>query len=207
MKRRGVIVLAGGHGFRMGGTNKAFMPLGNKPLIAHVVDRALNVSDSVAVVVGKDCDESRYTSLLSSSIRIEKDAVMGKGPVAGILRGMKSLEVDYALVLPCDVPFINPNVLRHLFEKAVGADLAIPIWPNGYMEPLQAVYNSAPTIEAAEGALERDELSILHVMNRLRKVVQVHIEDIRRIDPGLLTFFNINTPRDLWKAHQYLKTR
>jgi len=199
----GALILAGGKSKRMK-ENKALIKLGAKPLLLHVTERIRGLTQETVVVIGKNDNLADYKSFLPSSVTILKDTVTGMGPLAGILTGMQKMRSEYAVILPCDSPFIKKEVLTYLFKMAQGADAAIPRWPNGNIEPLHAVYRVSATIPAAKAALERRELFILDMIKRLDRVVYVGTEEIRKIDEELMTFFNINTQEDLILAEKLI---
>lgn len=202
---RGAIVLAGGRSERFGG-NKALIKLGKKPLLLHVIDRLSGLVSETAVVIGARDDVGRYTPLLPPTAIVLKDVAEGMGPLAGILRGMQGIRSNCVLVLPCDSPFVNGEVLAYLFESLGGSDAAIPRWPNGNVEPLHAVYRASSAAPAAREALERGELLIVDMIKRLEKVVYVDTETIKVLDPGLMTFFNINSRGDLEAARGLMES-
>lgn len=195
----GVLVLAGGRSERLK-ENKALIRLGGKPLLLHVVERVLDLTNEIIVAVGKNDELSAYTRILPPTVIVVKDAVEGKGPLAGIFAGMKSMRSKYALVLSCDSPFIKKEVLMYLLHKVQKADAAIPQWSNGNIEPLHAGYKICSALTATETALEKSELFIRDMIKRLGKVIYVSTEEIRKLDPTLITFFNINSPEDLKAA-------
>jgi len=118
----------------------------------------------------------------------------------GILTGCKRARAEYVAVVPCDAPFLNPKILVELFKRAEGHDAAIPRWPNGYLEPLHSIYRRQAVIDVAQELMRRGSRSILRLIESLRDVVYVSIEELKLIDERLLTFFNVNTPRDLLMA-------
>lgn len=93
-----------------------------------------------------------------------------------------------------------------MFDRARGADAAIPQWPNGYIEPLHAVYKVSPALSAAEKAMGEGRLTIRAMIAGLGKVVYVGTDELRRFDPELSTFFNINSQKDLRTAVKMLRT-
>ena len=120
LEREGIIILAGGSGLRMGKVVKALVNLNNKPLITYVVDKALKVSTNIGVVIGKNYDQNMFRKVIPSFIPIWKDELEGKGPVVGLLTGMKKLEATYIAALSCDIPFLNPEALKVLFKEIKG---------------------------------------------------------------------------------------
>lgn len=198
------IILAGGRGGRIGGP-KPLMELGGRALISYVLDAASEVSDEIVVVVGEE--EGHLENLLPRKARIARDLTRGGGPLIGVYSGLTHLRSEYAVVLPCDSPFINTEVLKYLIGRAEGADAAVPLWPNGYIEPLHSVYNVPAALEAGKAAIEAEKLRVHSMIERLKETVYVPVEELRRFDPGLLTFFNINSGEDLKRAEAILRRR
>src|SRR5665213_1048945 len=79
------VILAGGRSQRMGGRDKALLPLAGKPLLAHVVDR---LAGQVApVVINANGDPSRFDEF---RLPTTSDTIPGfVGPLAGIVSGMQ----------------------------------------------------------------------------------------------------------------------
>ena len=67
------------------------------------------------------------------SARVILDELEGQTPIVGLLSGLHATRAEYAFLSACDTPFIEPNVVRVLFEAATGTDGAIP--SNGELEP------------------------------------------------------------------------
>jgi molybdopterin-guanine dinucleotide biosynthesis protein A len=197
----GTLILAGGRGDRIGG-KKALLNLRGKTLISYVIESALQFSDEIFVVVEKEEDIKDLDQL--SQVSIVSDILPGKGPLVGIYSGLKHLLSEYSVVLPCDSPFIKVNVIRYLIEKAQGFDAAVPIWPNGYVEPLHSVYRVKATLRAAEEALEEGKLRVHSMVERLNKVVYISTEDLKKFDQRLISFFNINSEADLGVAEDLI---
>lgn len=203
---RGALILAGGKSRRIK-RNKALIKLKNKALLLHVIEKVLGLVSEIVVVIGKNDNRRRYASILPLNVTILKDIIHDKGPLAGIFTGMQNMRSKYVVVLPCDLPFIKKEVIKYLFDKAEGADAAIPRWTNMNIEPLHAVYKLSSATPAAETALRMKELFILDMIKRLGKVIYVSIDDIKKIDEKLMTFFNINNQEDLMIAKKLIRTK
>lgn len=199
VKKRGIIVLAGGLGLRMGGKNKSLIKLKDKTMIEHVVEKALKVSKNIGISIKKNQNPKTLKKIFPN-LPIWRDESFKDGPLTGIITGMKKLNAKYVIVLSCDTPFVNPEVLRYLFKKVRGFDAAIPVWPNGFLEPLQAVYKTKSFLPLAIDALKKSDFSIFNVVKKLRDPLFIPVEAFKVIDPDLKTFFNINTFKDLEKA-------
>lgn len=200
---RGAVILAGGKGSRFGG-NKHLRKLGDKPLLLHVIERASTVAEEVLVVLKHDDTIESYRNLLPSNVNLILDSAESEAPLVGIMTGAKASTSEYSAFLSCDLAFVNPGALGYLFDQAERVDAAIPEWPDGLLEPLHAVYRTRGLANAAEAALEAHEYRNIAVARRLKEVKHVPVEEIKRFDPELLTFFNANTPEDLAKAEKIL---
>ena len=196
---RGGLVLAGGLSTRMG-VRKSLLTLNSKPFIAIITETLLKVADEVVVAIGYSDDPTTYSNVLPRSIRVIKDEVEGHTPLIGILTGLSHMHSTYSAILSCDLPFTRSQVLELLFKRADEFDAAIPQWPTGRIEPLHAIYRVNPTKEAARKAFSSGGLKNTDMIESLTRVNYVHVDEIRPLDPQLLSFFNINIPQDLKKA-------
>ena len=131
------IVLSGGMSRRMG-QDKGSMIIQEKPMILHILER-LNYKINDATIVLNDAERiADYQSLLNQycdgdiesnfdySLDFVEDEVKGKGPISGIMTGLKNIKTDYALVLPCDSPFIseeNIDAMFKLLEENLESDI------------------------------------------------------------------------------------
>ena len=121
------IVLSGGMSRRMG-QDKGSMIIQEKPMILHILER-LNYKINDATIVLNDAERiTDYQSLLNQycegkiednfdySVEFVEDEIKGKGPISGIMTGLKNIKTDYALVLPCDSPFISEENIDAMFK-------------------------------------------------------------------------------------------
>ncbi len=200
---RGAVILAGGRGTRIGG-NKHLRNLHGKPLVLHVVERASVIADEVLVVLKNDENPEMYRSILPSNVKLVLDSMQSDAPLVGIISGGRAAAFEYAAFLSCDLALLNPQVLDYLFRQADGWDAVIPRWPDGLLEPLHAIYRTKTAATAAEDALKAQEFRNIAVAKRLDKVKYVDVGELKRYDPNLLTFFNVNTAEDLVKAERLL---
>jgi molybdopterin-guanine dinucleotide biosynthesis protein A len=202
----GVIILAGGKSSRMQ-SNKVFLKIKGEPLVKHVVRVTSRISNHIILAIGKHDKEENYASILPKSVKIIHDKTEKKAALYGMITGLETIETDYAVILAVDTPFININVIKQLQIEAQGFDVAIPVWPNGNIEPLYAVYNVATTIWAFKKAVEEGENRIKDVINKLKHINYVSVENFKDLDANLNCFFNINTPKDFKIAEQILNRK
>ena len=194
---RSCVILAGGAGRRIG-SEKAFLEFCGSTMIERTVEIVGEVVDDV-VVVARDADQLKRLRHLAPEARLTCDPIQGFGPVAGLAAGMAEVEGERSLAVACDLPFLNPDVLELLFDLAEGYDAAIPVWDEGLIEPLHAVYRADTMARACEDALARGLRRIRAPLEGL-SVRSVSVELLRPPDPELLSFFNLNTEEDLDEA-------
>lgn len=197
------IILAGGFSSRFG-QDKGLLQLGGKPLVRHVLDSMQSVVDERIIVVSSGAQAGKYAKVVSPGCRVLVDSAELHGPLAGVLTGFEAASGEYSLLLPCDTPFVSPDVLSLLAELCINRNAAIPRWPNCYIEPLQAVYRTKPAAEATAKALCTGEVNMQAMVNKLLGIRYVSTLVIEQLDNGLRTFFNINTLLDLKKAETML---
>ncbi|MBX5320380.1 MAG: molybdenum cofactor guanylyltransferase [Candidatus Bathyarchaeota archaeon] len=200
---KSAIILAGGFSKRFG-SDKGLVPLVNKPLIRHVLDAVSGIVEEEIVVVSSKEQAEKFAKVLSVNVKVVVDKSSLQSPLVGALTGFEIAVGEYALLLPCDAPLVSRYALSLLLDLCVGKNAVIPRWPNGYVEPLHAVYQVKPALEAAENALKKGRLDMRSMIERLRRIRYVSTLVFQQLDPELKMFFNINTPLDLKRAELML---
>lgn len=134
------IILSGGMSRRMG-EDKGSMIIQGKPMILHILERLNGKINDAVIVLNNQERINSYNELLNAYVPVEieenftyslgfiEDEVKDKGPVAGIMTGLKNIKTDYALVLPCDSPFISEDNIKTMFdllESSEYTDAVIP---------------------------------------------------------------------------------
>jgi molybdopterin-guanine dinucleotide biosynthesis protein A len=185
-------------GSRLGYREKALININRKTLIALIIERLEKVVDSIIISVRDRAQGELLKAALTREYRFAYDNHSNTGPMSGILSGLSACEDEYCFIAACDMPFINENVVRLLFRRSENYDAAIPRWEDGFLEPLHAVYRCVPMIHETRKAIERGETIILAPVFKM-KVNYVQIDDVRKLDPALRTFININTNDDIEK--------
>jgi molybdopterin-guanine dinucleotide biosynthesis protein A len=201
---RSAIVLAGGFSSRFG-QDKGLLELADKPLIRHVTDAIDPLVDEVVVVTKSRERVLEYSNVLVADVQFVVDVCEARSPLIGALTGFGSAHGKYSLLLPFDTPFISEQVVSLLFELCQGKTAVIPRWPNGYIEPLNAVYHTKLALEAAENAVTEGKMKVRALIEKLQGVRYISTIAIQQLDPELLTFFNVNTPADLNRAMTLIK--
>jgi len=193
------ILLCGGKGTRMG-RDKGSVILNGEPMITHVIKTLENITDEIIVVLGNKKQLRDYQEILSDKInfnkylRIYTDKIEDQGPMMGILTGILEVSSDYALVLPCDSPFIEKSFVLKMFELAEENefDAIVPVWDDGRIEPLHSVYkkNIVKVIESLLDEGIRDVRSLIESLD-------VKYINVKMLDKTNRSFKNINTMEDI----------
>ena len=181
------VVLAGGKSTRYG-TNKAFVEIQG----IRLVERTIRVMGSVfqrLLIVTNTPDEFAYLDL-----PMVEDLIKGFGPLGGIYTGLEAIDDEAGFFVACDMPFLRENFLRHMVSLRGDHDAVVPRvrW---MVEPLHALY-AKQCLPAIRESIHSREYQILKFFQKI-KVRYVEEEEIRRVDPDLKSFFNINRPEDL----------
>lgn len=136
----------------------------------------------------------------ASRVEIVTDVYPGRGPLGGIYTGLLHAQSDLALVVGCDMPFLNAKLISLMLDLADGFDVVAPRLGNGYIEPLHTVYAKTCLIKM-RSRIESGQLSIWSVLRELH-TRYMETEEYLPLDPRMLSFFNINTLKDLERANQ-----
>ena len=185
------IILAGGQSRRMG-RDKALIDFQGQPIILHVMI-ALRLLTNDIVVVSNRSDV--YGSLGAPlGARVVADYDPPCGPLGGIAAGLQAMKSELAIVVACDMPFLNVDLLRWLIDQAVGYDAVVPQMGTEY-EPLHAIYR----LTCANSIVQRINQGDRRVISFFADVRLHAIEEAawRTIDPTGRSLVNLNTPGDL----------
>ena len=118
IKQCAVIILAGGKSSRLGKA-KQLLPFGDKTLLEHAADIALSSGlRPVIVVLGYDKEEMSE-KLTGLDLRLINNEGWEEGMASSIRCGINELiqsfpQVDGAVIMVCDQPFVSPALLNHL---------------------------------------------------------------------------------------------
>ena len=172
------------------GTSKALLPFGPETMLQRVVRLLGEVVTPIVAVAAP----SQELPDLSTDVIVTRDAREGRGPLEGLLAGLKALpeDIDAAYVTSCDVPLLVPGFVAQMLDLARGYDAAV-MEVEGFLHPLSAVYRRT-TLPHVESLLAADRLrpAFLFEAVRTRRVNPSEMT----ADPSLDTLRNLNTPED-----------
>jgi molybdopterin-guanine dinucleotide biosynthesis protein A len=196
------VIVGGGRSTRMGETEKTVVEVAGTPLIRRVADRLLEATDELVVNCRADQRAAIEDALEGLDPAFAIDDPPDRGPVAGIGTGLEAAETEYAAVVSADLPFLDPDIVAYLFERAAGHDAAVPR-PGEWFEPLHAVYRAEPVAAACERTLEEENPRILEPLSRIDRVI---VDRAELLEHGSLdSFEGVDTPEDVAWASERLR--
>ncbi|MFC6298475.1 molybdenum cofactor guanylyltransferase MobA [Pseudomonas sp. CCM 7893] len=178
-----ILLLAGGRGQRMGGQDKGLLDWHGQPLIAHLHHLVRPLTDDLIISCNRN--QPRYAPYADQLIG--DDSPDFPGPLAGIRAGLAVARHPHLLVLPCDVPHIDEQLLVDLREAAQrNPQQPLMVRHGDFWEPLLCVIPTGlrDDIERAWQAGERSPRQIMLALG-------AKALDCPANDPRLA---NLNTP-------------
>ncbi len=195
VNRTGLILL-GGMATRAGGRAKYLFEYEGETFLHRQIRVLSSVTDEI-ILSCRDEDQAREVTA-SYSYPCVIDTKMGTGPVEGIRSGLSHARGELIIVVACDMPLISAAVIEDLFVRIGDADVAIPEWESGHLEPLHAVYRRDALVWFFSHHTARKIRDITDLLSR--RIIPV--SEIKMFDPDLKTFTNIN---DLQEFSSLLK--
>lgn len=181
------IVLAGGQSSRMG-QDKALLPIQGVPLLQLVYGNAIALCDQVYVVTPWP---ERYQNLLPASCQFIQEVPPAQGPLVGFSQGLAQVETDWVLLLACDLPRLQVEVLQ---DWAGGLDsvknevIALLTHQSKGWNPLCGFYRRS-CLPALTDFINQGGRSFQHWLGQ-------HPVQVLPL-PDAQMLFNCNTPADL----------
>ena len=195
------IILCGGQSRRMG-RDKGSMIIHNQPMIKYILSTLNNEIDEAVIVLNDRDRIVKYSEFInpddySYEIRFIEDKIKNKGPISGILTGLENINSEYAIVFPCDSPYVTKNTVQTLFSEIEENVQAIVPYHDDEnklktSEPLHSIYNRNITPLISE-LISEDSLHIKGVIEKIdTKFVLIDNKKMLKKE-----FRNLNRPEDL----------
>lgn len=194
------IIIAGGHGSRMGGVDKCLLEIGSKTILSHITEKLTQQTSVIYLNINGNSQRfSEYNLPL-----ITDQTIPSIGPLGGLKSAMRFLSTQNTpptkiLTVASDCPFLPPNLLQKLLESSGQNNdvtychsnnrdhFITALWPTQLLPPLSEFIDSG-------GRSVGKFISTLQ-----NRKVHFQYDDV---DP----FFNINTVEQLQKANNLFKS-
>jgi len=205
MSQFSVLINAGGKSARMG-SDKAFADLGGQPMIQYIIEQTADLGEQI--IIANDPDRSAGLGL-----PVVTDLLPDKGALGGLYTAVQTANQPYAIVLACDMPFVNRPLLDYMMGLAPDFDAVVPrIIPAGSepgaraeAEPFRAIYGKT-CLEPIRNALAAGKMRMISFYGDINlRWVEEH--EIKQYDRELLTFKNCNTPEELEEIREIWEKR
>ncbi len=133
------LVLSGGRGRRMGGMDKGLVPYQGRALVLYALDALRAHTDRILVNANRNI--GAYQDL-GYPVVSDPDPDF-RGPLSGVLAGMRAASGGWMLTVPCDMPKVTGEILLRLLDARECEDVALLIAHDG--ERLQPLLMLAST--------------------------------------------------------------
>ena len=193
------LILAGGKSRRMG-LDKRFLEVGGQALLARTIAVCETLFEDIMIVaaVPETSIETRHTVI--------HDIIPDCATLGGIYTGLTHASLDYGFVVACDMPWLQPDLVKFLVEllhepQEASYDIIIPK-PQSGLQPTHAVY-SKRCLPFLKEMLDRRDLRVQGLCDCGNVSVRyVSRDEIQPFDPHGRAFVNLNTPEDFEDARR-----
>ena len=191
------LILAGGRATRMGGNDKGLLPVNGRPMVLHVMKLLRPQVDSLYINANRN--QAIYADLTGCPI-IEDGIGDFAGPLAGMASALAYSESPYLVCVPCDSPFLAPDLVSRLHRELQAQQAEIAMASLG--DKLQPVFAllSCHLLDSLRVFLESGGRKILHWYYQHHLVV-VDFSDRAEM------FENINSPDEQLRIEQVFRQR
>jgi len=191
------VILSGGLSTRYDGTEKALLKVGGVRILDRIYDIYRQLFEEIILVTNSP------EKFLDWDLLIVSDLFPIRSSLTGIHAGLFYMTNPFAFISACDTPFLKKELVEAVIGKIEAQiDIVMPETAAGF-EPLCAAY-SKRCLQPAQHHLEQQKLKITKTFRKSR-IKTISEKVLRKIDPDLESFFNINTPDDLKRAEEMLK--
>jgi len=188
------VILAGGANTRFDGEQKTLMKIGDRRILDRIFTVMAAVFDDLILVTNTPDQYLEWDATIAT------DLLPVKSSLNGIYTGLFYTRTDYAFFTAGDTPFLRKEMVRTVVDGiSPGIDIVMPETEKG-REPLCAAYSKS-CLELARHNVKTGRLKIMRTF-RKKNIKIISEKAARQADPGLLSFFNVNTPADLERAQE-----
>ena len=185
------VILAGGRSCRYG-KNKALVKINGIPLIERVVSVMKRLFQHLILITNNPDDYSHL------KLPMYEDLIKGLGPLGGIFTALQTITNDAGFFVACDMPSLNRELIYHMVKTRDNFDAVVPRI-QGKMEALHALYGKG-CLAAIRRLVDFREYQVFRFFPEV-SVRYVEENEIRRFDPELRSFYNINRPQELGRLN------
>lgn len=183
------------------GQDKGLVTLNGRLMIEHIIEKVATLGDDLVLVTN---NQPAYAYF---GLRMVSDEDPGAGALPGLQTALQACTGTYALVVACDMPFLNRDLLQHqidlAFDHEPSQDIIIPRW-DGHLQTMHALYKKETCLPAVTHALQDNRQRMISFLPSVH-VHKLEPNEVAQYDPTGRSFLNINTPEELAEAEQLMQ--
>jgi molybdopterin-guanine dinucleotide biosynthesis protein A len=170
----------------MSGADKGLVPLQQKPLIQHVINRLAPQVDEILINANREL--AQYQALGYTVLQDEVEDFLG--PLAGFSLGLQHAKHDYVLTVPCDSPLLPVDLALRLMAALVEhkAEIVV-VSSDGSAHPVFCLCKKT-VLPSLTAYLEQGERRV-SAWQKSQQYIEVDFSDCSE------AFTNLNTFEDL----------
>lgn len=184
------IVLAGGRSSRMG-TDKSMIRLNGKHMIEYALEALRPLSSKVVI----SANSSIYDF---TGCEVWEDELSDRAPMIGIYSCLKRSQTEVNILLSCDMPLMNTQMLEYLLENSANYDITVPVHGNHFIEPLCGIYKRS-SLNVLNQFIDKGNFRLNECIRSARSHLVSVGAQLPFYSPNL--FSNINTHEDYNKLN------
>lgn len=186
------VILAGGLARRMGGNDKGLLEVNDKPMVLHIRDLLRPQVDHLMINANRNLQA--YAALTDCPVVPDQVGDFA-GPLAGMASALFQCRTPYLVAVPCDSPFVAPDLVRRLHQARQQQQADIAMATAG--DKLQPVFVllSRDLRGSLQAFLDSGGRKIIDWYYQ-HKVIEVDFADRAEM------FENINTPEEQRRIEQ-----
>jgi molybdopterin-guanine dinucleotide biosynthesis protein A len=200
-ERLTAIVLAGGQSSRMG-QDKALISINGVPLLRQTCQVALECAAAVKIVTFQP---QKYRTVIPPECVLVQERSLSStgddtphGALLGFIQGLADVTTPWVLLLACDLPYLQSNILQRWLRQLPEPDSAIALIPRiqERWEPLCGFYHQS-CLESLTQFMQQGGRSFQRWLTTIA-VQQISFgadAELQHQEQRML--FNCNTPQDL----------
>ena len=189
-------ILIGGRSSRFG-SDKALADLGSVTLAenaAHLIGQIPGCANVTFV----SANETQFADAQMPQ-NVVADKNPGRGVWSGFQTALAASKREMTFILACDLPLVSGDLLKRLVNAASEANAvaAVPLQPDGRLQPLCGIYRTSPVLKAVEEIIGTAE-NLPSLISFVRELGSTIVGPSGNTSPD--EFLNVNTREDLEKA-------
>lgn len=188
------VILAGGANSRMG-KNKALLEINDQKIIEIMVRKLEIIFDKTVYIVTNQ--QESYDFLENVCFVPDLVNTAKKNSLVGLYSGLAQIPTERGFFLPCDMPFINEDLIIYLISQSKDYDVVVPKIDK-YYQPLHGIYHKNCLVPIKH-MIDREHYKIIDFFPKIR-LRTIGQEMIHRFDPEEFSFYNINKKEDYERA-------